>query len=131
MASNPLSSGFNYLEEDQVGLFQPSLDGFDELWQVGIGYPVQERTQIEELIDYQREQIYLLSDETNHLKSENHLLRQELADLAQKTEIYAQMCKDYVSLIELNRALTKQLNLVMSRCENEVAKLKAIRSLLG
>jgi hypothetical protein len=111
---------------------QTTLDGFDELWQVTeSSFPTGYKTPLEKLLDDQREEVFFLTDEVNILKKLNFELRQEMAEMQSKSQMYEKICEDYVGVIELNRALTKQLNTVMSQRHKEQSQIQAMRTLLG
>ncbi len=129
-------SGQLFFEEVKHSLLIDKLpsssEGFDELWQVEDSKPPQmEQSSIERYIDEQREQVFMLTDEVNFLREENTGLRRELNDISVKIESYEKIFQDYSSLVELNRALTKQLNGLMRAKEKESFQLRSIKAILN
>lgn len=129
ITSNAFKIEESFFEEPHL---QTTLDGFEELWQATEdSLPTGFKTPLERLVEDQREEIFFLTDELNILKKANFELRQEMAEMQAKAEIYEKICRDYVGVIELNRALTKQLNTIMSQRSKEQSQIQAMKTLLG
>lgn len=107
-------------------------DGFEELWNVTDSSEavVSPQSTLEGLIDSQKEEILCLKEEMEILQEDNHKLRQDLAELISRSKFYESLAKDYASLLELNRCLTRQLNHVMNLHEKTSSQIKAVKSLL-
>ncbi len=119
----------SFFDEQEL---QGTLEGFDELWQATeASLPQGYKTPLEKLIDDQKEQILYLNDVSNLLRAENFELRQEMAEMKRKFEIYEKISEDYAGVLHLNRALTKQLNTLMAQRQKEQSQLEALRNLLG
>ncbi len=111
---------------------QTTLEGFEQLWQATEdSLPANYKTPFERLKDQHEEQILYLDDALSLLQKENFQLREEMAEMQSKLEIYKKVSEDYVSILELNRALTKQLNSVMGLREKEQNQIKALKVLLA
>ncbi|MDJ0624902.1 MAG: hypothetical protein QNJ31_00865 [Candidatus Caenarcaniphilales bacterium] len=137
-----MSSFYSNLADDSEEYFYQeehlqqtlNLEGFEGLWQATEStLPLfdSHKTDSEKVIEEQREQILFLADELGSLRNENFELRQEMANLVRKSEMFEKVCQDYSHLIELNRSLTKQLNSIMSQREKEQAQIQALRNLLS
>jgi hypothetical protein len=111
---------------------QTTLDGFEQLWQITeAALPTDYKTPLEKLIEDQKEEILYLSDVVATMQQENFQLRQEMALISQKTEYYETICSDYSGIVDLNRALTKQLNQLMSSRDKQQHQLQALKTLLA
>lgn len=134
MAINLIESNKYYIEESffQEVHQQTTLEGFDQLWQATEdSLPANYKTTFEKLEDQKEEQILYLNDALDLIQKENFRLREEMAEMQSKLEVYKKVSEDYVSVLELNRALTKQLNSVMALREKEQNQIQALKTLLA
>lgn len=109
-------------------------DGFSALWEVTeqelISPEQTAPSTLEELVSEQKQEIFLLKDEIELLKEENHSLRKNLLDTAELQEQCSQLSQDYQSVLSLNKSLTKKLNQMMSLYENELQKIAEIKNII-
>ena len=130
----PESENNNLLDNNFINSQKALLDGFDGLWNATAESLIpssldyfnnnfnKNKTETEEL-SYLQEELFLLKDENNRLK-------QEISVLQETSDLYSRLKRDYESLVNFNRCLTKQLNEYNTRCHEASSKIKAIKELL-
>lgn len=123
-----------FLYEDEHFQHTLDLEGFDELWQATeatLPFFVSHQSNSEKLIIDQQDQLNFLAEEVTVLRNENFELKQELAELIKANQVIESLNADYAHLIELNRTLTKQLNVLMMQREKEKAQIQSLKDLLN